>query len=154
MIFSVFPKVGLRATICLAGLSLLAQAPPPESQFTPEQLDRMVAPIAAYPEQLLGQVFLAAAHPLEVFQAHQWVRQNPRLQGLALLNAAQRWNWDTSVQVLLLFPDVLATLATHIRWTEALGNAFLTQKEDLTDALERVRSRAQPAGSGLSPRSY
>lgn len=154
MIFSALSKVGFRAIFFLAGLSLLAQAPPPESQFTPEQLDRMVAPVAAYPEQLLGQVFLAATHPLEVFQAHQWVRQNPRLQGLALLNAAQRWNWDTSVQVLLLFPDVLTTLATHIRWTESLGNAFLTQKEDLTDAVERTRSRAQAANGGLSPRSY
>ena len=144
----------LRAIFCLAGISLLAQPRPSESQFTPEQLDRMAAPIAGYPEQLLGQVFLAATHPLEVFEAHQWLRQNPRLQGLGLLNAAQRFDWDTSVQVLLLFPDVLGTLATHIRWTTALGNAFLTQKEDLMDAVERARSRVQTPSGGLSPRSY
>ena len=154
MIFSALPRVRFRAIFFLAGVSLLAQAPPPESQFTPEQLDRMVAPIAAYPEQLLGQVLVAATHPLELFQAHQWVRQNPRLQGLALLNAAQRWNWDTSVQVLLLFPDVLATLATHIRWTESLGNAFLTQKEDVTDAIERTRARVLASGGGSSAKGY
>ncbi|HLK47741.1 MAG TPA: DUF3300 domain-containing protein [Bryobacteraceae bacterium] len=154
MSLSAPPKIWFRAVLCLAGAGLLAQAPPSESQFTPEQLDRMVAPIAAYPEQLLQQVFMAATHPLQIFEAHQWLRQNPRLQGLALLNAAQHWNWDTSVQVLLLFPDVLNVLATHIRWISAVGNAFLTQKEDLMDAVERVRSRTQSAGGGLAPRSY
>jgi hypothetical protein len=137
-------------TLWPARYLLMAQASPVASLFSPEQLDRLVAPIAVYPESLLAQVFLAATHPLQVLEAQQWLHQNPRLQGLALVNAAQRQNWDTSVQVLLLFPDVLGPLASNIGWTSKLGNAFLRQRDEVIGAVERVRAHVQTPGRSSS----
>ena len=145
----------LNQTIRLTGIIILALAssvlpaqpapPPPDATptaYSSEQLDKLVAPIALYPDQLLPQVLMAAARPLELFEANQWLRQNRSLQGLALLNAAQSKNWDTSVQVLLLLPDVLGRLASNIRWTTALGDAFLAQRDDVLSAVQRVRARS------------
>src|SRR5690348_11107434 len=132
----------LNGTIRFTGIMMLAihlapsvlpaqpVAPPPHAQptaYSPENLEQMIAPIAHYPDQLLQQVFMASARPLELLEANQWLRENRSLQGLALLNAAQSKDWDTSVQVLLLLPDVLGRLASNIRWTTALGDAFLAQ---------------------------
>src|SRR5579863_2189541 len=64
-----------------------AQAPPanvPQQQATqppmpPQQLDDLVAPIALYPDPLLGQVLAASTYPLEVVEAEQFVQQNSNL---------------------------------------------------------------------------
>lgn len=160
---STFPKAALRSASVVSIIFLFlwpargflsAQAPPAGSQFTPEQLDHLVAPVAAYPEALLGQVFLAATHPLQVLAAQQWLRQNPRLQGLALINAAQPQRWDTSVQVLLLFPDVLGPLASDIRRTSALGSVFLTQRDEVIGAVERMRARVRAPSGGSNAQPY
>src|SRR5581483_223134 len=136
-----------------AGSVLLAQAPPdPEPQappaqlMPPEQLDNLVAPIALYPDSLLSQVMVAATYPLEVAEASQWLQQNRNLQGQALVDAARQQNWDASIQALVVFPDVLNRMASNIRWTTDLGNAFLAQQADVMNAVQRMRAQAQAAG--------
>src|SRR5579863_9378192 len=37
--------------------------------LTPQQLDTMVAPVALYPDPLLGQLLAASTYPLEVVEA-------------------------------------------------------------------------------------
>jgi len=126
--------------------------PPPDQALTPNQLDDLVAPVALYPDQLLSQVLVAATYPLEVVQAGQWLQRNPGLQGPALTQAAQQQNWDASVQALVMFPDVLKRLNDDITWTTNLGNAFLAQQQDVMDAVQRMRARAQQAGKlGSTP---
>src|SRR5271170_2664810 len=55
-----------------------AQAPaqPSYSQQTPEQLQRLVAPIALYPDSLVAQVLAASTFPEEVVEADRWVQAN------------------------------------------------------------------------------
>ncbi len=134
--------------------SLFAQnappVPPPGQTLTPDQLDDLVAPIALYPDPLLGQVLVAATYPLEVVQAMQWLERNPGLSGPALTQAAQQQNWDPSIQALVVFPDVLKRLNDDVTWTTDLGNAFLAQQQDVMDAVQRMRQRAQQAGK-LAP---
>ena len=36
---------------------------------------------------------------------------------------------------------------TNLNWTEQLGDAFLAQQADVMDAIQRLRLRAQAAGS-------
>jgi hypothetical protein len=131
-------------------VSLFAQgpipAPPPSQALSPEQLDTLVAPVALYPDSLLGQVLVAATYPLEVVEARQFLQQNGSLRGTALVNAAQQQNWDPSVQALVVFPDVLDLLNSNIRWTTDLGNAFLSQQADVMNAVQRMRARAQADG--------
>jgi hypothetical protein len=120
--------------------------PPPGQTLTPDQLDDLVAPIALYPDELLSQIMVAATYPLEVVEAFQWMQRNPGLNGPALTEAAQQQNWDPSVQALVVFPDVMKRLNDDVTWTTNLGNAFLAQQNDVMDAVQRMRQRAQQAG--------
>jgi hypothetical protein len=130
-----------------------AQAPPAGAQqqatpplMPPEQLDSLVAPVALYPDPLLGQVLAASTYPLEVVEANQFVQQNGNLRGQDLMNAAREQNWDPSVQALVAFPNVLTLLTSDVRWMTDLGNAFLAQQHDLMAAVQRMRGRAQSNG--------
>jgi hypothetical protein len=57
---------------------LMAQAPEPAPAvlLTADQLDNLVAPVALYPDALLGQVLAASTYPLELVEAQQWMREN------------------------------------------------------------------------------
>jgi hypothetical protein len=142
------------------GPPVLAQAPaaPPPNQsqaqtFQPRQLDDLVAPIALYPDPLLGQVLVASTYPLELVEAQQWLQANGNnLHGPQLTDAARQQNWDASVQALVAMPDVLSKLTQNIRWTTDLGNAFLAQQADVMSAVQRLRARAQANGKlGSTP---
>jgi Protein of unknown function (DUF3300) len=130
------------------GAPLPAQIPGGEpAQFlAPDQLENLVAPVALYPDQLLSQVLAASTYPLEIVEAQQWLGQNGYLRGPQLVDAAKQQNWDPSVQALVIFPDALALLNRDVRWTTALGNAFLAQQADVMDAIQRLRARAQNNG--------
>ena len=43
----------------------------------------------------------------------------------APVRTSDGWDWDPSVRSLLAFPLVLDTMASHMRWTEDLGDAFV-----------------------------
>jgi hypothetical protein len=116
----------------------------------PGQVDNLVAPIALYPDPLLGQVLAASTYPLELVEANQFVQQNRNLQGQDLMNAAREQNWDPSVQALVAFPNVLTLLTSDVRWVTDLGNAFLAQQQDVMAAVQRMRQRAQSNGQLLS----
>jgi hypothetical protein len=144
--------------LCIAamlgiGSVAMAQAPvaPPPNQapsqpIPPQQLDNLVAPIALYPDPLLGQVLAASTYPLELVEAKQWVQANPTLQGQQLTDAARQQPWDASVQAMVAMPDVLNRLTEDVHWTTDLGNAFLAQQSDVMGAVQRMRGRAQANG--------
>lgn len=127
-----------------AGYADPATVPP--SLLTRAELSDLVAPVALYPDSLMGQVLVASTYPLEVVQAHQWRERNGHLEGSELMDAARRQPWDASVQGLVAFADVLSLLAEDVAWTTALGNAFLAQQPDLMNAVQELRARAHEAG--------
>jgi hypothetical protein len=135
-----------------SSFALLAQMPPgPPNQeqaplLPPQQLDNLVAPVALYPDPLLGQVLVASTYPLELVEAQQWLQANRDLSGPQLTDAARQQNWDASVQAMVATPEVLARLTQDIRWTTDLGNAFLAQQGDVMNAVQRMRSRAMANG--------
>jgi hypothetical protein len=112
-----------------------------------DQLDSLVAPIALYPDALLSQTLVASTYPLEVIQLKQWLDQHKDLKGKALADAAQKQDWDPSIQALAALPDLVKQLADNIKWTTDLGNAFLAQQSDVMDAVQRMRKKAQDAGN-------
>jgi len=118
--------------------------------LTPAQLDSLVSPIALYPDPLLSQVLAASTYPLEIVEAAQWLDQNSTLSAAALEDAAKQQDWDSSVQALILFPDVLHQLSQNIRWTTDLGNSFLAQQVGVMDAVQRLRSQAVSSGNLIS----
>ncbi|MGA8041574.1 MAG: DUF3300 domain-containing protein [Terracidiphilus sp.] len=124
-----------------------AQAQQAEAKVPPQELDSLVAPIALYPDSLLSQALVASTYPLEIVQLQQWLEQNKNLKDKALTDAAMKQPWDPSVQAMAVLPDLVKQLASNIKWTTDLGNAFLAQQSDVMDAVQRMRSKAQEKGN-------
>jgi len=121
-------------------------AQPP--MLAPQQLDQLVGPIALYPDGLLAQVLSASTYYNQIPEAANWANQHGYLNGPALAQAIQvdQLPWDPSVIALLPFPQVLNYLASNMGWTQALGNAVLTQRPDVMDSVQRMRQQAYDYG--------
>ena len=131
----------------LAPATLLAQDLPRPIPFSNAELEQLAAPVALYPDPLLAQVMMAATYPVEVVQAARFVQANPSLRDSRLDDALRYQNWDDSVKALAQFPQILAMMDDKIDWTQRLGDAFLAQEQDLMDAVQVLRARAQAQGT-------
>jgi hypothetical protein len=168
-------KVAQRSLVSLLSLALLfatfpvslsaqdqdAQAPPPPdsqasqpggqappyAQQTPEQLQRLVAPIALYPDSLVAQILAASTFPDEIVEADRWVQAHPDLKGESLGQAVDQQPWDPSVKALAAFPSVLGNMDKNLSWTSSLGDAYYNQQQDVTDAVQVMRHKAEQAGN-------
>ena len=116
--------------------------------YGPQELDQLLAPIALYPDQLLGQILMASTYPLEVIEAARWLQvpANAALKGDQLAAALEEKDWDPSVKALVPFPRVLQMMNDELEWMEKLGDAFLAQEADVMESVQRLRQQAQAAG--------
>ncbi len=138
----------LLAALVLAPIATAAPAAAQErAAFSQAELDQMLAPVALYPDPLLSQMLMAATYPLEVVEAARWSKAHPDLQGDAAVRAAVGEGWDPSVTSLVAFPQVLAWMDENIRWTSAVGDAFLAQQPQVMETVQSLRARAQQAGN-------
>jgi hypothetical protein len=96
---------------------------------------------------LLAQVLMAATFPEDVQAAAAWSKANSKLQGDDAVKAVAGESWDPSVQSLVAFPQVLATMSAKPDWVSQLGSAFLAQPNDVMDSVQRLRKQAQAAGN-------
>jgi len=135
--------IAVAVVACLVmGLTVSAQ----NAYYSQAQIEQFVAPVALYPDALLAQVFMAATYPGEVVDANGWAQRNSRLRGDSLAQALDDRDWDVSVKSLVPFPDVLSRMAENEAWMQDLGDAFLAQPNDVTDAVQRLRHRSYEAG--------
>jgi len=134
-----------------------AQQPPPEAVQQPPQsavqqlgqgeLEKLLAPIALYPDDLVAQILTASTYPIEVVEASRWVSAHPNLRGNVLQDAMQQQRWDPSVKGLTAVPQVLAMMNDKLDWTQQLGEAFLAQPNDVSNAIQQLRGKAQANGN-------
>ena len=115
-------------------------------QQTPEQLQQLVAPVALYPDSLVAQILGASTFPEQVVEADRWVQVHHDLKGNDLAQAVDQQPWDPSVKALTAFPSVLGNMDKNLSWTSCLGDAYYNQQEDVMDAVQVMRQRAQEAG--------
>ncbi len=161
------PQLGKRILSFLMSLALLLvtypqtlsahqdpQAPaqqaapaPPYTQQTPEQLQQLVAPIALYPDSLVAQILAASTFPEQVVEADRWVEAHPDLKGEALGQAVDQQPWDPSVKALTAFPSVLGNMDKNLSWTSSLGDAYYNQEQDVMDAVQVMRRKAEQVGN-------
>jgi hypothetical protein len=156
-------------TLCFASIPILRAAPahtrpywqdqqqdqpPPRSQdqvpsqdqaapyenFSPDQLDNLLSPIALYPDPLLAQVFVAASFPDQVEEAARYVRENGQ-------NGIDDQDWDVSVKAVAHYPTVVGMMADKIDWTTSLGQAYVNQSTDVASSVQRLRHLARSAGN-------
>jgi len=121
--------------------------PVQSAQQTPEQLQQLVAPIALYPDALVAQILAAATYPDQVVEADRWMQQHPDLKGKQLGDEVDKQPWDPSVKSLVEFPSVLANMDKNLSWTSSLGDAYVNQEQDVMNAVQVMRDRAEKAGN-------
>src|SRR5262245_22433996 len=147
-------RLSLALTLVLAVLTAAparAQAPQPGGNppsYSPADLDRIVSPIALYPDPLLAQVLAASTYPDDIAEAASWADGHSYLTGdsLSAAIAADEPPWDPSVQALLPFPSVLEMMARDMAWTQELGDAVLADRGAVMDAVQRLRRQASTYG--------
>lgn len=118
----------------------------PQGSYSEAEIAQLLAPIALYPDSLLSHILIAATYPLEVIQAERWLSENPALTGTAALEAAADKPWDPSVIALTATPDVLKRMSDDIGWTQNLGEAVLTDEEQVLAGIQVLREQAYAQG--------
>jgi uncharacterized membrane protein YgcG len=114
---------------------------------TPEQLQQLVAPIALYPDSLVAQILAASTFPEQLVEADRWVQSHPDLKGDALAQAVDQQPWDPSVKALAAFPTVLGNMDKNLSWTSSLGDAYYNQEQEVMDAVQVMRQKAEQSGN-------
>jgi len=137
----------------LVATAAWAQYPPPQyppepPPMPPAQLDPLVQRVALYPDPLLAQVLTASTFYDQIPDAAAWANEHSYLRGPALAQAisADQLPWDPSVLALLPFPAVLNMMAGDPAWTQQLGNAVLSERPAVMDAVQRERQLAMSYG--------
>ena len=147
-------KIVLRGSVValLVTLSAFAQetnnapaaeaVPPPAAppKLGAAELDKLVAPIALYPDPLVATILPASVYPLEIVQAARFVADTNNLDKI------DDQPWDDNVKAVARVPAALKQLNDDLPWTIQLGEAFLAQDKDVMDAIQRLRLKSEKAG--------
>ena len=112
-----------------------------------DALDRLLAPIALYPDQLLAHMLLCAGNPGKIGTLNEWLASHETEKGSALQDAATKAGFDASYVALVLFPEVISTMAGQLDWTRQIGEAFAADRTAVFGSIQRLRSQAQKAGT-------
>jgi len=147
-----FGNAPVRSIVLLAAVVLLGHgcapspahsqpAPPAPSAGNETQLEKLVAPIALYPDPLVAQILPASTYPVQVIEAARTLANGARP------SQATASQWDPSVQALLSFPTVLKMMNDKIQWTTQLGQAVASNQSAVMAAIQHVRQQAHQAGN-------
>jgi hypothetical protein len=133
--------VALAVCMAFSGGLLAAQAP--GQNFSPDQLDNLLAPVALYPDPLLAQVLTAATFVDQVEAASHMLRSGD-----------PRWidsqPWDVSVKSVAHYPSVVRMMSNKPDWTIAVGQAYIDQPNDVMASIQRLRMMAHNQGNLVS----
>ena len=127
-----------------AGTADASAAP---GSWTPEALEELLAPVALYPDVVLGHVLTAATNPQEVLDAGNWLIENQDLPGDKLDSEAGKLGLSPSVRALVQFPEVMDMMCMKMDWTTELGQAFTADQAAVLDAVQRLRMQAKDVGN-------
>lgn len=119
----------------------------PAQPLSAQELEQLVAPIALYPDTLVAQILAASTYPAQVVDADRWRRAQGYATTDQIAAGANAMSWDPSVKSLTAFPQVLAQMDQNLRWTSNLGDAYFNQPQDVLEAVQVMRRRAQQAGN-------
>jgi hypothetical protein len=132
------------ALACVGATPALAQAVPDSAApaYTQEQLEKLVGPIALYPDELLAITLPSATYPLDLVKAQRFLdklKKEPKAQPDKSL--------PDPVLKLLNYPDVVKLMNDDLDWTEALGEAVDSDEAGVMSAIQSFRRKAEGAGN-------
>jgi hypothetical protein len=121
-----------------------AQPSIPGGSLTTAELEEMLGPIALYPDELLANVLAASVYPDEVAEAANFMK-SPGAK-----DKIDSRDWEAPVKAIAKVPDVLKMMAEFPDWTTAIGQAYLTQAQDVMATIQTLRKKAKANGSLIS----
>jgi Protein of unknown function (DUF3300) len=124
-----------------------AEQPPADSTFARAELEKLLAPIALYPDPLLAQMLPASAYPVQIVQAQRWLDKNQALVAKNDYSGIDNQNWDPAVKALARFPGVIKLMSADLDWTTDLGDAEVNQPQDVAEVIQDLRAKAEAAGT-------
>jgi hypothetical protein len=131
------------ALACIGATPAFSQAVPDAAPaYTAEQLEKLVGPIALYPDDLLAITLPSATYPLDLVKAQRFLeklKKDPKAQPDKSL--------PDPVLKLLNYPDVVKLMNDDLDWTEALGDAVDSDEGAVMNAIQAFRRKAQGAGN-------
>ncbi len=107
-----------------------------------DELEKLVAPIALYPDELLAITLPAATYPLDIVQAARVLERRETDP-----NAMPDESWDSSVLGLMNYPEVVELMNDDLNWTWKLGEAVANQQDDVMAAIQSFRAKVYEAGN-------
>jgi hypothetical protein len=113
----------------------------PAELLGPDELRKLVAPVALYPDDLLAIVLPASTNPLQIVQAQRFLDKRKTDQKLE-----PDPEWDPSILALINYPEVVSKMNADLDWTENLGNAVIDQQQDVMDMIQQIRAEAYASG--------
>jgi hypothetical protein len=139
--------LSLAACFALIGAPLTAaQAPAASGNAaqapSPEDLERLVGPIALYPDDLVAVILPASTNPLQIVQADRFLEKRKKDPKAPIDD-----NWDDPVKTLLNYPEVVKQMSADLDWTAELGEAVVADQRAVFDAVQAFRRKAQAAGN-------
>jgi hypothetical protein len=139
--------VSLATAVALIGAPLTAaQAPAASGDAaqapSPEQLERLVGPIALYPDDLVAVILPASTNPLQIVQADRFLEKRKKDPKAPIDDS-----WDDPVKTLLNYPEVVKQMSADLDWTAELGEAVVADQRAVFDAVQAFRRKAQAAGN-------
>lgn len=97
-------------------------------------IDSLVAPIALYPDPLVGIILPAATAPNDLAAAAQ-------------AGGQATGSWDPAVQDLAHYPELVQWMASNQDWSAQLGATFANDPGKVMDSIQDLRHRAVDAGT-------
>jgi hypothetical protein len=116
-----------------------ATSPEPTS---PEALEKLVARIALYPDDLIAIILPASTNPLQIVQADRFLAKRKTDPKTPLDD-----KWDDAVKSLVNYPEVVTAMSSDLDWTAALGEAVVADPGDVLEAVQAFRRKTQAAGN-------
>jgi hypothetical protein len=141
------PAAATTAAAADGAIPATPATPAVPGSWTPEQLEELLAPIAIYPDVVLGHVLAASTNPQEVLDAGNWLIEHQDLSGAEIDKEAQKLGLSPSVRALLQFPEAMDRMCMQMDWTTELGQAFTADQGAVLDAVQRLRAQAKDVGN-------
>ena len=135
---------------CLVPVSALAQVTPGASASAPASaprlsaaaLEKLVGPVALYPDDLLAILLPASTRPLDIVKAQRFIEKHKKET-----NLKPDPSLPEPTRNLLNYPEVVKKMSDDLDWTERLGQAVVGQQKDVMSAIQAFRRKVYSAGN-------
>lgn len=138
--------IAMTLVAALFAANALAQAPAAPGNTAPaltsEELEKLVAPIALYPDDLVAIILPASTNPLQLVQAERFLDKRKADPKLPVDE-----DWDDAVKSLLNYPEIVKSMSGDLDWTSALGEAVVADQGAVLEAVQVFRRKVHAAGN-------